>query len=144
IAACSETSFSPTRTARPSSERSYRYRCSCCSNSAGLRTAVVDIEKTLSGARSERSDGRRELVDGERLRDHGVAVDALEPVGAGEHRHLHARMVAAHLVQQLDAVAGAHVQVEDDDVDVAHLCARVVEAAGLAHVPPGELEVDPA
>src|ERR671937_142390 len=59
MAACSETSFSPTRTARPSSERSYRYRWSCSSNSAALRTAVVDIEKTLS---RQVRDGGRELL----------------------------------------------------------------------------------
>src|SRR5947207_7970982 len=115
MAACSETSFSPTRTARPSSERSYRYRWSCSSKSAALRTAVVDIERTLS---SQVRDGRRELLDRERLGDDAVAVDVADVVRAGQHRDLQLRTFAPQLPQELEVVLGTDVYVEHDDVDV--------------------------
>src|SRR6266487_3739527 len=147
MAACSEISFSPTRTARPSSERSNRYRWSCSSNSADERTAVVLIEKTLSSG--ELGDDGRQLVERERLRDHLVRRCVLHrrPAdGAGEHCDLRVRMLSADLVDERGAVLRTDMNVEKHDVDgaVGQPLTRLRQARSLANDPAFELEVQPA
>src|SRR5437764_1522510 len=146
IAACSDVSFSPTRTARPSSERSYRYRWSWCSNSAAERTAVVDIARTLSG---ETLGGFDQFVEPKRLRDHSVGRRASErrPAHrAGEHHDRRLRMIAPNLVEKVDAAVVPDVDIEQDDGDAAvgERGARIGERRRVTHDPALELEVDPA
>src|SRR3954471_1543816 len=70
IAACSEVSFSPTRTARPSSARSKTNCWRRDSNSAALRTAMDDMRASLARD-GERPDRAEQVVDREGLAEDG-------------------------------------------------------------------------
>src|SRR5439155_16605545 len=59
---------------------------------------------------------------------------------------LHTGSTAAQLLQKLEAVARADVDVEHDDVDraVCELHARLRKPGGLTDVPAVELQIEPA
>src|SRR3954451_23815935 len=143
IAACSETSFSPTRTRRPSSDRSNAYCWSRSSNSAALRTAVLAIALSLT---CRVPYGVEQVVDRERLaeRRSGAPLDLrLDLGGAADEDDRYA--ARAQLVEQGIAalVPDPHVQQHDPDA-LVELGARLLERGRLAHDESLELEIDPA
>src|SRR3954470_19351035 len=143
IAACSETSFSPTRTRRPSSDRSNAYCWSRSSNSAALRTAVLAIALSLT---RRVPHGVQQVVDRERLAEGcgGAAFDLrLDLGGAADEDDRDAPR--AQLVEQRIAALVADPHVEQHHAHVlVQLGPRLAERGRLAHDESLQLEIDPA